>query len=123
MSSLTESKLPPGYQWMSDRALVGFEPHTQLQPWHYLPAEQCFFATERWPGVSEKKLLAFARRQDCDDLACFIVDENGVVNGVALIHTWTPGGFELVAEFPDFWTWIKHVIDDIADWMSTSDVT
>ena len=62
----------PGYHWLIARGLVGWAAFTALQPWHYLPEEEMFYATERWPsGPSEAPLLVFARRQDCDDLACF----------------------------------------------------
>ena len=121
MNDLLGLNVPSGYHWLLTQALVGYEPFTQLQPWHYLPAEQSFWATDRWPGVTEKRLLAFAKRQDCDDLACFVVGTNGAVQGVALIHGWTANGFEICAEYPDFWAWLKHVVEDIADWVAAGD--
>lgn len=108
--------MPVGYQWLIDRGLVGFEPFTQLQPWHYLPREQCFWATERWPNVSTKRLFVFARRQDNDDLACFSFDEQKNVDGVVLIQGWTASGFDVVQEFSDFWLWVQQVIHDISEW-------
>jgi hypothetical protein len=110
--------MPKGYQWLIDRGLVGFEPFTQLQPWHYMPPEQCFWATDRWPNISTKQLFVFAKRQDNDDLACISFDENRNINGLVLIQGWTPSGFDLVVEFSDFWLWMQHVIQDIADWVS-----
>lgn len=110
--------LPPGYQWLIDRGLAGFEPFTQLQPWHYILPDQCFWASDRWPGVTEKRLLIFARRQDNDDLAAFIVSPTNIVEGVALIHGWTGAGFDITQEFSDFWEWLKHVVQDVADWVS-----
>lgn len=116
MNPLSGLAIPSGYQWLLDRRLVGHEPFTQLQPWHYLSLEQCFWASDRWPGVTDKRLFTFAKRQDCDDLACFIVAENNSVRGIALIHGWTGSGYDLCQEFADFWAWLKHVVDDIADW-------
>jgi hypothetical protein len=116
MSFTSELILPSGYQWLLDRALVGYEPFTQLQPWHYLPPDQCFWASDRWPRVTDKRLWAFAKRQDCDDLACFVA-EGSIVQGIALIHGWTGNGYEMCREFNDFWAWLKHVVDDIADWV------
>jgi hypothetical protein len=113
--------VPTGYHWLLDRALIGYEPFTQLQPWHYLPQEQCFWASDRCPGVTDKRLLAYAKRHDCDDLACFIVTEKDEVDGVALIHGWTGNGFELCEEFPDIWAWLKHVVDDIANWVNAGE--
>lgn len=121
MNSLSELVLPSGYRWLLDRGLVGYEAFTQLQPWHYLPLEQCFWASERWPGVTNKRLIVFSKRQDCDDLACFVVAEDNTVNGVALIHGWTGSGYDLCREFNDFWAWLKYVVDDIADWVSAGE--
>ena len=109
---------PDGYQWLLDRGLVGFGPFTQLQPWHYIPNDQCFWATDKWKNISTKRLLAFARRQDCDDLACFVVGDGGLIEGISLIHGWTQAGFDVAQEFPGFWEWLKHVIEDIAEWVS-----
>lgn len=120
MNSLLGLTVPAGYHWLIDRALIGYEPFTQLQPWHYLPMEHCFWASDRWPGITEKRLFTYAKRQDCDDLACFVVSEDGTVQGVVLIHGWTGSGFELHQEFPDFWAWLKYVVDDIASWVSAS---
>jgi hypothetical protein len=118
VNSLSELALPSGYQWLLDRALVGYEPFTQLQPWHYLPLQQTFWASDRWPGVTDKRLFVFAKRQDCDDLACFVVAADNTAQGVALIHGWTGNGYEISKEFSDFWAWLKQVVDDIADWVS-----
>lgn len=109
-----------GYQWLIDRGLVGFDAFSQLQPWHYMSQRECFWATERWPGVTEKRLVVFARRQDCDDLACFIVSPDNSVKGVALIHGWTGAGFDLIQEFPDFWEWLRHVVKDVAEWVEST---
>ncbi|MEN6586582.1 MAG: hypothetical protein ABFE02_11140 [Sulfuricella sp.] len=109
---------PVGYRWLIQRGLVGYDAFTQLQPWHFVPLDRCFWATERWPGVVDARLFVFARRQDNDDLACFAVDERGVANQVLLIQGWTKAGFEPIREFPDFWEWLKGVVDDIAEWAS-----
>ena len=109
---------PVGYMWLIQRELVGYDAFTQLQPWHFVQLEQSFWATERWPGVINVRLFVFARRQDNDDLACFAVDERGVARQVFLIQGWTEAGFDIVREFPDFWEWLKSVVDDISEWTS-----
>ncbi len=114
MGRLMGVEVPAGYEWLIDRRLVGFEPFTQLRPWFYVEPDKCFWATERWPGVTDKQLLVFARRQDCDDLACFVV-ENNQARGVALIQGWSGAGFVLVEEYPDFWAWLKTVVEDIGE--------
>lgn len=109
--------MPSGYKWLIERGLVGFEPFTQLQPWHFIPLEQCFWATERWPNISTKKLFVFARRQDNDDLICLSFDHNQIVNEVVHIQGWTGAGFKIIQVFPNFWDWMQQVMLDIAEWI------
>jgi hypothetical protein len=111
---------PQGYRWLIERGLIGFVPFSSLQPWHYLRAEEVFDLSARWPDSSRKaRLVAFARRQDCDDLACFEVVSETVTH-IVLVHGWTPGGYEIVATFESFWEWLKSVMDDVADWVERS---
>lgn len=121
MNSLSSLILPTGYRWLLDRNLVGYGAFTQLQPWNYLPPEQCFWASDRWPGVTDKRLFAFAKRQDRDDLACFVVACNNATQGIALINGWTESGYDLCQEFDDFWDWLKYVVDDMAGWANAED--
>ncbi|MDI9071545.1 hypothetical protein [Xanthomonas oryzae] len=109
---------PIGYKWVMQRGLVGYDSFSQLQPWYFVSLDHCFWATERWPCVYGKRLFVFARRQDNDDLACFVVDDAGMAGQVLIIQGWTSDGFRVIREFPDFWEWLKGVIDDIAEWVS-----
>jgi len=108
--------VPKGYLWLLERGLVGFEPLSRLQPWHYLDAGGAFDVTQRWPqGPHPDQLVAFAKRQDRDDLACFSIS-SGLVTGVVVIHGWTPEGYSVLATHQTFWIWLKSVVDDIAEW-------
>lgn len=108
--------VPSGYRWLLERGLVGAQPFTALQPWHYLGGGEVFEPSQRWPkGPIPDRLVAFARRQDSDDLACFQL-RGGKVTGIAVIHGWTPEGYALVASHDTFWDWLKSVVDDIAGW-------
>lgn len=113
--------VPKGYTWLLERGLVSYEPFGSLQPWHYLDAASAFDASQRWPnGPVRDRLIAFAKRQDTDDLACFRVREREVL-GVALIHGWTPEGYALVTQYDSFWTWLKAVVDDVAAWAESAE--
>jgi hypothetical protein len=113
--------LPPPYTWVVDHGLVGFEPFTALQPWYFLGEGDVFDAHEEWPGAKGKRpLIVFARRQDCDDLACFDLKPDGS-STVVLIEGWSAGAYNFVAEYATFWEWMKTVIDDIAEWSSRAD--
>ena len=113
--------LPPGYHWLAERGLAGFEPGTSLQPWYLLHEDDLFDVAARWPNgpLSNSALgplVAFARRQDCDDIACCrLIDGNP---RIYLIHGWTDAsvGYTIHARHADLWSWLKAVIDDVAEW-------
>jgi hypothetical protein len=69
--------------------------------------------SERWPK-GPMHLIAFAKRQDNDDLACFEVVGKGT-NRVVLVHGWTPEGYTILRTFDTFWAWLKSVVDDIEE--------
>lgn len=105
---------PKGYSWLVEKGLVGFEASTSLQPWYCLDQASVFVATDKWPKPAHQHpLIAFARRQDTDDIACFEVD--GTRIAIVVIHGWTTDGFDVVVRYADFWLWLKSVIEDIAE--------
>jgi hypothetical protein len=117
-TSFFDFEIPRAYSWLLERGLVGYEAFSQLQPWHYLDNKSCFDLNERWPArkSGEQRLIAFAKRQDCDDLACFVVRGRSV-EGVYLIHAWTTDGYDIVSKYSTFWEWLKSVVGDIEDWV------
>lgn len=111
--------VPAGYRWLIERGLAGFEPNSALQPWYLLPHDQVFSVSDRWPRAAEaSRLYAFARRQDCDDLACFVIGEDAPQPRVFVVHGWTPDGYEVVAKFDSIWEWLRSVVRDIEDWVA-----
>ena len=115
---MTKFQPPSGYYWLLERGLVGYAPHSQLQPWYYLQEEEIFNVTKRWPEVewAEGELIAFAKRQDCDDLACFHMQQDNMCK-IVVIHGWAPKGFDLIIKLDNFWEWLKLVVDDISEWV------
>ena len=114
-------EVPRGYVWLLHKGLVGFAPNSPLQPWHYLPGRHVFDLNEKWPSdPSKTRLIAFAKRQDCDDLACFEV-VRGRSGRVILVHGWTETGYAVVRVFDGFWEWLKAVVDDVAEWAESAD--
>jgi len=111
--------VPKGYSWLIERGLAGFAPSSALQPWYFLPDDQVFSVSDRWPKADEpaRQIIAFARRQDCDDLACFSLRPQGHVE-ILLVHGWTPDGYEVVGRFGSFWDWLRRVVSDIEEWVS-----
>ena len=112
---------PRGYRWLIERKLVGFEANSAMQPWHYLPIEHTFDLIDRWPsGPGKTRLFAFAKRQDCDDLACFEVHENQATR-VVIVHGWTAESYQIDHSYDTIWDWLKSVVDDVAQWVESGD--
>jgi hypothetical protein len=112
--------MPVGYRWLVQQGLVGYVPDSALQPWYFLPKADAFSAVDRWPGVNpHAELYVFARRQDCDDLACFATPKGGGQPGVVVVHGWTPEGYEVVATYGSIWEWLRSVISDLEEWAET----
>lgn len=108
---------PKGYIWLIEKRIVGFDYFTQLQPWYFLSEEKVFWVNEIWSSSIKDKLLVFGRRQDNDDLVCFRVQDN-IATEVFLIHGWTNNGFEIIKKYPNIWSWLHDVLDDIHEWIN-----
>ncbi len=115
--NMERQMMPAQYRWVLEKGLAGVKPFTALQPWYFLQGADVFSVNAKWPsGPSKTELLAFARRQDDDDIACFemIATET---HSVVVIQGWTAcgEGYEVVRRYPSFWDWLKSVVDDIAE--------
>lgn len=63
----------------------------------------------RYPN---RELIPFARRDDCDDIACF---EIGKGSRVQIIHDFAGEGFEQRKEYSCFWDWFRDAIDEMIE--------
>src|SRR5262249_49790900 len=96
---------PPGYEWMLERGLINFR-ESPLYPWYFLDRVESFDPNREWKKAdSNSKMVAFARRHDNDDIACFRIKEGRI--DVALIHGWTESGYDLLATYDNYWDWVK----------------
>ena len=85
-----------------------------MEPWYAISEEQCAqlmvaFST-RYPNLHVRP---FARRQDCDDIAC--VGEN---ESIIVIHDFASDGWEKRKQFVDFAAWIRVAIEDFIEFNS-----
>jgi hypothetical protein len=114
-----DTTIPQGYSWLLQKNLVGFEPFTQMEPWYYLDNTEYFEISSLWPQRElSTYLVAFARRQDSDEIACFLKDIQET-DEVVVIQGWTPDGYEIICTYRSFWDWVKSVVDDIAEWVGS----
>lgn len=59
-----------------------------------------------------RQLIPFAKRDDCDDIACF---EVGKGETVQIIHDFASPGWEQVREYNCFWDWFSAAISEMVD--------
>jgi len=61
----------------------------------------------RYPN---RNLVPFARRDDCDDIACFDIEHG---EKVFIVHDFAASGWEHRKAYPDFWCWFKDAVQDM----------
>lgn len=96
---------PKEYIKVKELGLVDFE------FWYLLTENQI---KERIVGLNKRyplrRLIPFAKRDDCDDIACFELTKDGTVQ---IIHDFASEGYEQKKEYNTFWDWFKDAIDEM----------
>lgn len=84
-----------------------------MQPWEILLDDRVYGRYEglksRYP---KRKLIPFAQRRDCDDVACWDLNNE---NKLVIIHDYASVGYELVKEYNTFWDWFREAIDEMIE--------
>lgn len=57
-----------------------------------------------------RKLIPFAKRCDCDDVACFEIEKPGKVE---IIHDFCDPGWEQRGEYDSFWDWLMDAMQEM----------
>ena len=98
---------PAAYVKAIDLKLLDFE------FWYLMSKEQVEARiTELMKRYPNRKLIPFARRDDCDDIACFEVGKDAKIQ---IIHDFASEGWEQRGEFNDFWDWMKSALDELIE--------
>jgi hypothetical protein len=113
---LSIKDLPSEYQWIVQRGILGDKPFSQMNPWYLVQEVDIYEIGQEQDG---NRLIVFARRQDCDDLACYLL-KDGQAKEVLLIEGWTSNGYDVLQRYENIWDWLKSVIEDIQDVFETS---
>lgn len=107
ISNILNFKFPDAFMKTVELNLIDFD------VWYILDKESFF---ERYKGLKERyptrMLIPFARRDDCDDVACFEVNKP---DKVEIIHDFASVGFEQRKEYSNFWEWLKSAIDKMIE--------
>lgn len=64
---------------------------------------------KRYP---QRHLIPFAKRGDCDDVACFELEKPGKV---MIIHDFASPGWEQREEYDTFWDWFRAAVNLMID--------
>ena len=129
------SHFPLAYRWFLIKGL------SDWQPWYFIDTPE---TVEREPQFLDNQNFArafrtetgadfdvylFARRQDMDDFAFFVVQNGRIEDRVVRIHLSFSNRFELrdPLRYSDpkftFIEWVREeVISDVSDWMSEEDL-
>ncbi|CAI3949421.1 unnamed protein product [Commensalibacter communis] len=117
----SEITFPKFYQRRIAENLAKYDVLAEMEPWYFMEQQKCFFAHTLWPNICNEKLFIFARRQDNDDLAAFLVDSTNKAEQVYILHGWTNEGFGIMKKLPDIWSWMHMVIDDMQEWVELNE--
>ena len=129
-------RFPLPYRWFLARNLTDFE------PWYFTELGASSLGEgQRTVGASNIErqfkletqatfdVYLFARRQDRDDFAFFVLDGTNILDRVVTIHLSFSQKMELKAPLVmadvtrSFASWISDVVvPDVADWMSEEDL-
>lgn len=106
---LKPEELPPGFAYPPELLRVIDCKLLDLEPWWIVDGD---LLRARYRGLAERyrrrALVPFAVRVDCDDVACFDLDESDI----AVVHDFASTGYEQRARFPDFYAWFRQAIED-----------
>lgn len=98
---------PPEFLRLIDQGIVVFLPWKLLLDKEF--SDRLKGLAERYP---KRKLVPFARRIDCDDIACWERNEG---EKVFIIHDFASPGYEARDIHPDFWSWFRSAIEDMME--------
>lgn len=109
---------PLSFRWARANGL------TKLVPWHFLADADGSFADEQFKKerTDSREIRTFAKRQDCDDFAGFVVAAGIITDRVVCFHpsfASTPNRHMVDGEYDTFWDFLRNVvIRDTTDWES-----
>jgi len=108
---MTESERPGWFRYPFAFLRLLDQPIINFEPWHLMTRME---AATRLEGLKKRypsrDLVPFARRQDNDDIACWM---KGAADRVAIVHDFASPGYEQRAVFASTWEWFRAAIDDM----------
>lgn len=123
MTDIHNTSIPLPLRWLLAHGI------TSLTPWHFLAdcdRIAALRAEYQAETADERDCLPFATRQDCDDIAAFVISDGVVTKNVIKVHlTYARGpereGFPSAERYDSFWAWLKSAVDDSSNFATELD--
>lgn len=113
MKLLNSEDLGYEFQYPKDFLKLNETGFIKIMPWELITDDRLL---QRYNGLKkrfpDRKLIPFAQRRDCDEVACWDLNNN---NKVTVIHDYSEPGWEQVAVFDSLWNWFRKVTEDIIE--------
>ncbi|MDO5539024.1 MAG: hypothetical protein Q4F83_02965 [Eubacteriales bacterium] len=111
MEIFNVQKIYEGYNYPEEFLRIVDLNLVNLDFWYLMTREEVEIRIEGLKiRYAERSLIPFARRDDCDDIACF---EVGKGNKVQIVHDFASAGYEQRKEYSCFWDWFKDAIEEM----------
>lgn len=107
---LSNNEVPEGFSYPNDFLRIVIEQKLiDFDPWIILHGEQL---QTRYIGINKrfpnKNIIPFARREDNDDVACWLLND---IENVYIIHDFSTQGYEKRKKI-SFWNWLRQALED-----------
>ena len=128
MVDLRDTSIPLPLRWALAHGIKSLTPWQFLNESEHIENLRAQYRREVSGGSQAiSDCLPFASRQDCDDVAAFVIANDIVTGEVIDVHlTWASGperpGYPGLERYPDFWAWFKSAVDASADWATELDL-
>jgi hypothetical protein len=109
---LDEGWLPPGFSYPRELVRWSETGVRTFEPWRMLHGEQLQWRVQGLrERYSDRCLVPFAERSDCDDVACV----EAMSGDVVIVHDYAEPGFEERARFNTVDQWIRSAVEDFIE--------
>ena len=105
--------LPPGFSYPAGFKSIVERRLVDLDPWQILGGEAL---PARYSGLKlrypARRLVPFAARGDCDDVACWQVDSG---TPIVIIHDFASEDWLVRRHYASLWDWLRSAIEDLIE--------
>lgn len=113
MELLRQEELPDGFRYPGGFKRLVERKLTHLEPWWVFEAA---VARDLMRGLAQRypdqPLVPFAKREDRDDVACFVHES---ATTVVVLHDFASNAWDRRRVFNDFYAWLQQAVADMIE--------